>query len=433
MIHVTEIARSKTKEGSKLSARIQCPNSDLDGKELWLRYPADCFDHLSEAADPWIALLLWPAMRLGQTLRIDAPASARLMEATDELMAIMHCWDSRFERVQIQPQSVTDHPPSDGVTASFFSGGVDAFYTLLKNRSATSPRNGTVSHLIFVHGFDIRLDDTELHDRVLSSMQRCADALGCTLVSCATNVRDVIPEGLVGWPMYYGAPLAGMALGLSGLWSRVLIPAPQTYKDTFPNGSHPVLDPLWSTEAVQMVHDGAEATRVAKVETIATSDLALRHLRVCWRNPDGAYNCGRCEKCVRTMISLKMAGALEKCMAFDQPLSYARVADLPLNTHASRVLMVQNYEAAVARQADPALIRALHRCLHPSVLRRSERAMRRALRPLALSLDRSLLAGRLRRTYHAQRHGAPAPQAATPADSPNLTTQHTQRAKMSEA
>lgn len=33
--------------------------------------------------------------------------------------------------------------------------------------------------------------------------------------------------------------------------------------------------------------------------------------------------------------------------------------------------------------------------------------MRRALRPLLSSLDQSLFAGRLRRAYHAQRHGAP--------------------------
>jgi len=410
MIHVAEISHSTTQRGSKLSAHIHCPGSDLDGKELWICYPPDYLDRLSSWADPWIAMLLWPAMRLGHTLRIDAPASARLAESTDDLMAVMSCWDARFQRIEIEPEGVTRHPACDGVTASFFSGGVDSFYTVLKNHAAQPARYGTVSHLIFAHGFDIPLHDVELYNRVLPAMQRCAKDLGCTLVPCATNVREVIPEALVGWPMYYGAPLAGMALGLCGLWSRVLIPAPQTYKDTFPNGSHPVLDPLWSTEAVQLIHDGAEATRVVKIETIAASESALRHLRVCWRNPEGQYNCGRCEKCVRTMISLKMAGVLEKCTAFEQPLSDARIADLPLTTKASRVLMMQNYEAAVARQADPALIRAMQQCLHPSLPRRVSRAIRRSIRPWALSLDRSLLGGRLRRIHHAQRDGI----AATP-------------------
>ncbi len=413
MIHVTEISGSETERGSKLSARIQCPGSDLDGKELWICYPPDCLNNLSYLADPWIAMLLWPAMRLGQTLRIDAVASAQLAAATDELMAIMNCWDSQFRPVEIQLQGVTSGPPGNGATASFFSGGVDSFYTALKNQSARPDHDGNVSHLIFAQGFDVRLHDNELYNSILPSMQTCADELGCALVRCSTNVRDVIPEGMVAWLMYYGSALAAMALGLSGRWTRVLIPASHTYKDLFPNGSHPVLDPLWSTESVQLIHDGAEATRVAKVKYITTSELALHHLRVCWGNPEGQYNCSRCEKCVRTMISLKIAGTLEKCTTFDRSLSYSRIADLPLTTEPSRIFMMESYEAAMAAQADSALIRAMRQCLHPSLPRRITRSIRRAIRPLALSLDQSLFAGRLRRTYQAQCHGAPNTQAPT--------------------
>ena len=74
--------------------------------------------------------------------------------------------------------------------------------------------------------------------------------------------------------------------------------------------SHPALDPLWSTEAVEVVHDGAETRRVDKVAALAASPLALRYLRVCWENRGGAYNCGRCGKCMRTMVDLDLAGAL---------------------------------------------------------------------------------------------------------------------------
>jgi hypothetical protein len=427
MIHVTQIASSKTEHGSKLSARIQCPNSDLDGKELWICYPADYLDHLSRSADPWIAMLLWPAMRLGQTLRIDAVGSTRLAAVTDELMAIMNCWDSRFRPVEIQLQGQTSDQPGNGVTASFFSGGVDSFYTVLKNQSDHPAGDHRISHLIFAHGFDVRLHDDELHNLILPSIQRCADELGCTLVPCATNIRDVIPEALVTWRMGHGPALAGMALGLPGLWNRILVPATQTYKNLLPNGSHPLLDPLWSTESMQLIHDGAEATRLAKVKTIATSELALRHLRVCWKNRQGQYNCGRCEKCVRTMISLKIAGVLEQSTAFDQPLSYARIADLSLGEAALPVYMMEMYEAAVETQADPALIRAMRRCLQPSVPRRIGRALRYAMRPLAMSLDRSLFAGRLRRVYQTQCHGTPDHQGPTPVTDqmpPSLATGH---------
>ncbi len=47
--------------------------------------------------------------------------------------------------------------PSDLASgiACFFSGGVDSFYTLLKHREE-------ITHIIFVHGFDIALEDHSL-------------------------------------------------------------------------------------------------------------------------------------------------------------------------------------------------------------------------------------------------------------------------------
>jgi len=57
-----------------------------------------------------------------------------------------------------------------------------------------------------------------------------------------------------------------------------------------------------------------------KVAFIADSDTALRFLRVCPEVGDGEYNCGRCEKCVRTMINLELEGKLGQCPTFDQPL-----------------------------------------------------------------------------------------------------------------
>jgi hypothetical protein len=78
-------------------------------------------------------------------------------------------------------------------------------------------------------------------------------------------------------------------------------------------GSHPVLDHLWPTEMLEIVHDGAEATRTDKVvHQIGRSRLALETLSVCWRS-EPAHNCGICEKCLRTMVALEMAGTLEAC------------------------------------------------------------------------------------------------------------------------
>jgi len=57
---------------------------------------------------------------------------------------------------------------------------------------------------------------------------------------------------------------------------------------------------------VALVHDGAEMRRPEKLPTIVECPSALAHLRVCAQ--DMNTNCGRCEKCLRTMIPLRVLG-----------------------------------------------------------------------------------------------------------------------------
>ncbi len=108
--------------------------------------------------------------------------------------------------------------------------------------------------------------------------------------------------------MYHGSALAAVGLLLAPHFSRVLIPATDTYADLVPLGSHPLIDPLWSTERVEIVHDGADATRIDKLHTAAGHPAGRLHLQVCWQHLNGEYNCGICEKCVRTGVAVRLAG-----------------------------------------------------------------------------------------------------------------------------
>ena len=54
-----------------------------------------------------------------------------------------------------------------------------------------------------------------------------------------------------------------------------------------------MLDPLWSTELMDFEHDGCEATRPEKAAYVSEHELPMKWLRVCLKNPNGMYNCGR--------------------------------------------------------------------------------------------------------------------------------------------
>jgi hypothetical protein len=56
------------------------------------------------------------------------------------------------------------------------------------------------------------------------------------------------------------------------------------------------------------VHSGEAISRLRKVKDLGDWPAALRHMRVCTMNELGRLNCGRCEKCVRTLLEIKAAG-----------------------------------------------------------------------------------------------------------------------------
>jgi len=53
------------------------------------------------------------------------------------------------------------------------------------------------------------------------------------------------------------------------------------------------------------------------VQNIASSNIALHNLRVCWLNAGNKLNCGICGKCIRTKIALFASGKLDQVKTFD--------------------------------------------------------------------------------------------------------------------
>ena len=53
-----------------------------------------------------------------------------------------------------------------------------------------------------------------------------------------------------------------------------------------------------------------------KLNIVAKWDVAFQNFRVCLANVKDKLNCGRCEKCVRTMLELESLGLLNQTRAF---------------------------------------------------------------------------------------------------------------------
>ncbi|MEO1799639.1 MAG: hypothetical protein AAFR62_04335, partial [Cyanobacteria bacterium J06629_2] len=88
-----------------------------------------------------------------------------------------------------------------------------------------------------------------------------------------------------------------------------------------PWGSHPLLDPLYSTTSLQVRHENAALSRLEKTKLVGEWDVALKQLRVCNEKESyqaGNYNCGNCEKCVRTMTAFLSLNMLDRIATFKE-------------------------------------------------------------------------------------------------------------------
>lgn len=330
---------------------------------------------LNKCTEALVASALLPCMRNGANLCVNGEISSRFWEAIPAIQKIFRAWDPSLHEVQVQDVTVVDRiPQATGDVASFFTGGVDSFYTLLQHRQE-------IRHLVFVHGFDMGLDEISLRKRTSQMLRLVGEDFNKDIIEVETNLRDLLRPRIDWRDLAHGAALASVAHLLSLSFVKIYIPASFKWSQSIPCGTHLGLDPLWNSYTLEFVHDGSEVNRTDKIARLATCDRAMKNLRVCFSNPNGSYNCGRCEKCIRTMISLHSIGALDRCTTFDAPLDIQNLLKLKLVTRGSRTHAMGNLEALERLNGSDELRDALHRVLNrPYWLERLGRSTKRYLR-----------------------------------------------------
>ena len=146
-----------------------------------------------------------------------------------------------------------------------------------------------------------------------------------------------------GTHLYYRLKATGEYFVPAGLFAEIRIPSTFSSDGQIPWGSSAFSDPEFSDERLAIIHDTCAATRTDKIEFLAQQPLALQYLRVCpGVKNDANYNCCRCEKCLRTMVSLYACGALERAAAFPLPLTPELVSRTLVLTDAVKAFTDEN-------------------------------------------------------------------------------------------
>lgn len=370
-MELREITAESSPFGStrvRLQALVRYERGTPAQERYWFDVPATHADALSSTGNPWLACLLPLAARAGEPLRLSQPVDCALLTNATHLMRIWREW---YPDVQVVPVEASiderDRKPHRG--AAFFSGGVDSFFTAVRDRStAIPPERAPVNDLITVWGFDIPLARRDAFERLRTRYAEVAAALGKQFVDVITNLRETRFQEAQWSRLAHGAALASVALVLEGRYHTAYIAGSGSYRDIHPWGSHAFTDPLFSTASTAIVFDGPAFLRTDKIGLIARNPEALRHLRVCFEL-ESDENCGRCDKCSRTMLALELYGVLAQCETFpSRALDASTVARMNLShpfmqreMQDLRSLAHARGRADLARAIDGALVRARRR------------------------------------------------------------------------
>ena len=325
---IKDVAVTREKDSTTISAQCKLRKIGWDKIYITLRGTGH-EDYIANDASPFAAALLLPSMKQGEDLIIHGSISKQLFEGMKKIQPVVIGWDLGFKPISVKADKLVKDSGKPQHTASYFSGGVDSFYTYLKHKTDTK-KSDRVDTFILVRGFDIDPRNEELWDITVKNISAIAKKEKIELLIVENNVRQILEPILPRGDYSHGGCLAAIGLFLRNGFGKIYIPSTFSVAEQLPWGSHMDVDPNWSTEQTTFVHDGTEATRLQKIATqVAKSPVALQYLRVCYMNVHSEYNCGKCDKCIRTMVGLYVSGALDKTKTFPHELDYENIAAGP--------------------------------------------------------------------------------------------------------
>ena len=350
---------SITKSNSPLDGemlRISC-NVIFEGSSpeiLWIDYPVHLDQFLDGGGNPWVIMLLPNAVARGEPLNIDLPVDSRLLENLRGVQQVWASWYDWANPVKITARTDGAYPRNaaerEKAAALFFTGGVDSSFSLIQ---CISHRNSTAAKrnlsLISILGFDIAIENKPEFEKVISLCDGVALKTGSKCIALMTNLRSLDGYKKHWGPLSHGAALAGIGHLFSGKFDKLFIGSTHDYSHLHPWGSHPLVDPLFSSADLEVVHDGATFTRVEKTAAILGDVNIASRLRVCYKKR-AASNCSECSKCLRTMATIDLLEKKELATSFDwNKYSLEKVANVYLANDADVNFFLEIRDEAIKR------------------------------------------------------------------------------------
>lgn len=286
-------------------------------EKLWFRVNRKFGQYLcDERGDAYLVAVLHYAMSHVHDIELDVPVTEDLLYNIETyLIDGLVAYNPTYHRTHIKAEVASDTLPNAGAVGTGISCGVDSLYALARESNHLYP-NHKITHLTFnnvgSHGEGEKA--RALYQKRLQRPKKFAEEYGYEFVASDSNLMDVIQQS-----HFYTHTYSSMfpILCLQKLYS-IYYYASGGYKYnefTLKSvegrccGSYELLSlPVFSTHQLRIYSQGENMTRMQKLKTVVAYAPSYKYLNVCLKDGD---NCGRCEKCVRTMTGLDSLGKLD--------------------------------------------------------------------------------------------------------------------------
>lgn len=313
---------------------------------LWYKVPLEYKAFvMDQTADAALVGLLVLAMKNGEDIHVKGKVSAKLYYSLNTyLVKAFNLSNPEYKLITITADAVVTLPVNaNKVAATGISCGIDSFSTLASHLNQEEAYN--VKYLTHFnagsHGLFGGKIASQIYNERLQRIKRFAKSANLPLIEVDSNVLEIVHEDFQKLhSIYHLSCVLALQKGID-----IYYYASAFRFDYFKLNKNDTSD--WDTlllktietEGVAFYSAMAQFSRFKRTQIVANYKPSYIYLDVCVAPLDATkINCSKCEKCLRTQVSLELLGKLEL---------YSKVFDLQVyaahkNQYISRLLANRN-------------------------------------------------------------------------------------------
>ncbi|WP_375052844.1 hypothetical protein [Virgibacillus sp. JSM 102003] len=313
MLRIQKPEIKKTNTGVRIQAYFE---KDQNTEALWYEVEEKFSQYLTdETADGFLIGLLFYALKNGDNIEVLAPISQNLYYSINNYLIPLLVKIHGYKRIRIKCNELIKEPIiSKGAVGTGLSCGIDSFATIIDHLDDRCPKNYKITHYTFFnvgsHGDNGGEKARKLFKERAEITRKYANEYGNEFISVDSNISEVLQ-------MNFKQTNTMRSLSAVLILQRLF--KVYYYSSGFPlkrfrlikedTGAFDIFNmSMLSTETIRFFSGCPIMTRIEKTELVASYEPSYKYLNVCYFSK---YNCGKCPKCLKTLLILEIIGKIE--------------------------------------------------------------------------------------------------------------------------